>query len=90
MAPSPVDYFPQILSRVVEHTLNLGVETRDDNGVKESVQTCKYNSTDDHSYDYLHTRINVAFGFDALDGALCADSERIYLVLDIVNKIFHY
>lgn len=51
MAPSSVDYFMQILTRVVEHFQDLGVETRNDNGVEKCVETCKdncaYNDADD-------------------------------------------
>ena len=39
MAPSSVDYFMQILTRVVEHFQDLGVETRNDNGV--AYKTCR-------------------------------------------------
>ena len=47
------------LTRVVEHTLNLGVETRDDNAVKERIKTTEDNRTDNNADDDLHARVDI-------------------------------
>ena len=51
MAPSSVDYFMQILTRVIEHFQDLGVETRNDSGVEKRVETAEDNRTDNNADD---------------------------------------
>ena len=78
-----------ILTRVVEHLTNLGVETGEDNAVKKRVETAEDDRTDYNSDDDFHARVNVAFCLDVLDGGLCADSEGVCLCLDLAHKVLH-
>ena len=59
MAPSSVDYFTQLLSCVIEHFQDLGVETRNDHGVEKRVETAEDNRTDNNADDDLHARVDI-------------------------------
>ena len=89
MAPSSVDYFTQILARVVEHFENLGVETRDDNGVKECIETTEDDRTDYNADDDLHARVDIAICSCVIESRLCGNCERICLVLELTKKLLH-
>ena len=89
MAPSSVDYVTQILACVVEHFQDLGVETRNDHGVEKRVETAEDNRTDNNGDDDLHTGVHVTFCLDVLDGGLCADSQIVHLVLNLIEKFLH-
>ena len=90
MAPSSVDYFTQLLSCVIEHFQDLGVETRNDHGVEKRVETAEDNRTDNNADDDLHTRVDIAFCSCVVDGGLCSDSELVCLVLNLIEKLLHF
>ena len=61
------------LALVIEHTLNLGVQTRKNDTVEKSVHTAEDYGTDYYADDDLYTRVNVAFCGGVLDGGFCSD-----------------
>ena len=89
MAPSSVDYFMQILTRVIEHFQDLGVETRNDNGLEERVETAENDCTDNNSNDDLNAGVDIALTGGGLDGGLGRNDCLVELVLDGVDKLFH-
>ena len=58
-------------------------------GVEECVETGKQERTDYNGDQNLDTGVHVTFGFFVLDGALSANSEFIYFVLNVGQKLFH-
>ena len=80
-----------LLTRVVEHTLNLGVETRDDDGVKERVETCEDNRANNNGDDDLHARVNVAFCLVILAGLYALFNGVILPRLNTeIGEMFNY
>ena len=76
-----------LLTRIVEHLTDLGVETGEDDAVKERVEASEDDRTDYDSDDDLNPGVNVAFCLDVLDGGLCTDCQIVHLVLNLIEKL---
>ena len=57
--------------------------------IKESIKTCKDNTTDDYTDNDLNTGINITFTGSGLDCGLCGNCDGIDLVGDRVEELFH-
>ena len=82
------------LASVVEHLTDLGVETRQDHGVKQGVQAAKNDGTDDNGDDDLHAGIDEALGAGIVYGGGCGglgvDGDGVELGLDLVDDLLHF
>ena len=87
MAPSSVDYFTQLLSCVIEHFQDLGVETRNDHGVEKRVETAEDNRTDNNADDDLHARVDITLCLCVGKSGLCGNCKGVCLVLDLIKKL---
>ena len=72
------------LAFVIEHILNLGVQTRKNDTVEKGVHTAEDYGTDDHADDDLNAGINVAFCGGVFDDGFCGDRRGTCFIGDFV------
>ena len=77
------------LARVIEQALNLGRYGRHNGGVKERIQTCEQERSDDNGDENFYAGVNIALrllaGNSGADGGNCG----VYLVSDFFEHIFY-
>ena len=76
------------LAFVIEHILDLGVQTRKNDTVEKSVHTGKDDGTDYDADDDLYAGIDVAFCGGVFDDGFCSDRCGTCFIGDFVCDFF--
>ena len=76
------------LARVIEQALNLGRYGRHNGGVKERIQTCEQERSDDNGDENFYAGVNIALRLLAGDGCTNGANCGIYLVSDLLEHNF--
>ena len=77
------------LARVIEQALNLGRYSRHNGGVKEHIQTCEQECSDDNGDENFYAGVNIAFRLLAGDSGSNSGNSGVYLVSDFLEHIFN-
>ena len=77
------------LACVIEQALNLGRYGRHNGGVKEYIQTCEQERSDNNGDENFYAGVNIAFGLLAGDSGADGGNCGVYLVSDLLEHIFY-
>ena len=74
---------------VVEHLGDLRTERREDGRVEQDIESGKDNTADDNADDDFDAGVNVTFARLGGKGGLGGDGDRVYLVTNGIEELFH-
>ncbi len=76
------------LACIIEQALNLGRYGRHNGGVKEHIQTCEQERSDDNGNENFYAGVNIALSLLAGDSGANGGNCGVYLVSDLLEHIF--
>ena len=77
------------LACVIEQALNLGRYGRHNGGVKEHIQTCEQERSDDNGDENFYAGVNIALRLLAGDSGANSGNCGVYLVSDFLEHNFY-